>query len=226
MNEQHHKSGSKWSFDRWLLIVLLISQVMLTIWVIQTNRRAQQTSETNTTIPAQPGSIVYVTNITQHQSIKQPVQQNAPTGNRNPRKMISPNDIFAEMNRMFEESHARMMQMNRMFSFDEGWDALPMSPAMDMRETETTYEITLSIPDINPSNVELALEGRMLVITCYREINEKGGLSHKQFVSKLLLPGAAGDLHTAHTEFASGILRISIPKADNDETTTGALKLI
>ncbi len=133
----------------------------------------------------------------------------------------------------FEQLQQEMEQLfDRFRGYPPVASALPrlgfgnsLLPAIDMAETEDTVEITADIPGINAEDLDVSLNGDVLVIkgekSDERTENNKNyhmsersyGSFHRQ-ISLGFTP--ADDAIDGH--FADGVLKVTIPKPDEAKT--------
>lgn len=135
--------------------------------------------------------------------------------------------MFDQMDAMFESAINDLGRMDRMASIDDGWEALTVSPAMDMKEQENKYIVVFSLPGARAHDVAVTIAGRILtVITVIRRENGAGEQPAGTFQRAVQLPGPVGDLQLAQATLTNGILRVSIPKSGGAESDGKPLKLL
>lgn len=88
---------------------------------------------------------------------------------RSPRPAFAPRPFprwHADVQRMMDEAmeaHEAMLQdFGSFFSPGPEWAALPASPAVNMRELDDAYELTLAQPGLAPGDLDVRLDGRTL----------------------------------------------------------------
>ena len=123
--------------------------------------------------------------------------------------------IHKEVDRMMNNAFSMFDRMDSMMHFDEHWNRLHATPAMDMRETQNSYEIVMSLPGINESDIEIKLEGRILKVSGKVHTKAEGKSNYHKFETCIQLPGPVDANQIAKTNVENGILRISIPKMKN-----------
>jgi HSP20 family protein len=111
---------------------------------------------------------------------------------------------------------------------DEGVDRLfgrPMrvawAPAMDVREVEDRFEVTIDLPGLEPGDVSVTYEDGVLTIRGTRELSgeESGQTYHRiersygSFARSLRLPRTA-DGERIEASFDKGVLVVSVPKSE------------
>lgn len=104
-------------------------------------------------------------------------------------------------------------------------------PALDVRETEDRFEVTLDLPGLGPDAVNVTFEDGMLTITGKREFaNERKGetwhrieRSFGTFARSLRLPPTA-DTENIDATFDKGVLTVSVPKVEQAKPRTIEVK--
>lgn len=94
-------------------------------------------------------------------------------------------------------------------------------PALDVRETDDNFELTLDLPGIEPSAVSVNYEDGMLTVSGKRDFSEElqGETWHRiersfgTFARSVRLPRTA-DADKIEARFDKGVLTISVPKAE------------
>jgi HSP20 family protein len=94
-------------------------------------------------------------------------------------------------------------------------------PALDVRETDDNFELTLDLPGIDPKDVSVNYEDGMLTVSGKREFSEErqGETWHRiersfgTFARSVRLPRTA-DADKIEAGFDKGVLTISVPKAE------------
>ena len=100
-------------------------------------------------------------------------------------------------------------------------------PALDVRETEDRFEVTLDLPGMNPEAVGVTFEDGMLTVTGKRELanEEKGDTWHRiersygTFARSIRLPQTA-DSERIEATFDKGVLSIAVPKVEQAKPRT------
>ena len=129
----------------------------------------------------------------------------------------------AEMERMLAEANRAFADFDSVFDRDDMWAALPASPAMNMRELDNAYELTLALPDAKPDALDVRLNGRLLSISSHQDTRTPHTSSSQHFSSSLLLPGPVAPDAVLQVTNLNGRVCIRIPKPDT-ATTTAANK--
>lgn len=118
----------------------------------------------------------------------------------------------AEMERMLAETRHAFANFDPWFSGDAAWAALPPSPAMNMRELDDAYELSLALPDADPDHLDIRLDGRLISISSHQDHQTQHASSSQRFNSRLLLPGPVEPDASLQVTNDSGRIRIRIPK--------------
>ncbi len=121
-----------------------------------------------------------------------------------------------EMDAVFEKFHKRML--NEKF-FSQFESALPMTPAVDLKDTGESYEIKADIPGSDKEAIKVTTQDGLLKIEAKseksKEQKEKDFLKKERFVGSYLrvvsLPKDA-DASKLKSDYKNGVLVITIPK--------------
>lgn len=100
-------------------------------------------------------------------------------------------------------------------------------PALDVRETEERFEVTLDLPGMDPDAVGVTFEDGMLTVTGKRDLahEEKGETWHRiersygTFARSIRLPQTA-DPERIEATFDKGVLSVSVPKVEQAKPRT------
>jgi len=141
----------------------------------------------------------------------------------------------------FREIQGMRDQIDKMFGrslerfrgepgFDLSWLKKPYVPAADFESKEDHYLITLDVPGVDQSKLEVSIEGVLLQIKGKRDeiVAKKDGETlhtermHGQFLRAFTLPGGI-DPSQSKAEYKDGVLTITIPKGE--ETTDVSQKI-
>jgi HSP20 family protein len=137
-------------------------------------------------------------------------------------------DPWTEMHRMqeridavFEESWARIQAAT---GGAQPILAEPQQDAITLQEEENDYRITATFPGAREDDLDVSLDGRLLRISAQRQVQEEETVDagrvvrEEDFASSIqrafTLPGPV-DASQMHTQFANGVLTITIPKASS-----------
>ena len=121
--------------------------------------------------------------------------------------------LRSEVERVFDDFPFRLPDLQF------GSTAALAAPAVEMTETAKAYKITAELPGMDPDEVEVSLDGRVLRIAGEkkeeREEDERGfRVSERRygaFVRLVELPAAAED-DKIEAKFRNGVLTITVPK--------------
>jgi len=103
--------------------------------------------------------------------------------------------------------------MENSLAFDAGWNSLLASPTMDMREQGDHYVLDFSLPGMDASEIQVALEGRLLTVYTRVDEHAPNRSSVSRFERRILLPGPVEGAEAAQAVVTNGVLKIIIPKA-------------
>jgi HSP20 family protein len=100
-------------------------------------------------------------------------------------------------------------------------------PALDVRETDDRFDLSLDLPGIEPEEVSVSFEDGMLTISGKREFADenKGETWHRiergfgTFARSVRLPRTA-DPERIEATFDKGVLTVSVPKAEAAKART------
>ena len=119
-----------------------------------------------------------------------------------------------DMGRFFAQAMGEFERMERFINFDDGWPLLAPSPTMDMRQMADAYVVDFSLPGLDPSKINVSLEGRLLTVSGVtaartRQSSVQGG---QRFEQAVLLPGAVEADGEARAVMTNGVLRVIVPR--------------
>ena len=114
--------------------------------------------------------------------------------------------------RLFQDS------ISRLFSEPA---SRPLSPAVDIYETENDLVLKADLPDVDPKNVGIQLENGTLTLKGERKFeHEKNGKgfhrierSYGSFVRAFSLPDTV-DAENVKADYKNGVLTVTIPKKE------------
>lgn len=106
--------------------------------------------------------------------------------------------------------------------FDEGFSVdAGFVPAIDVRQDKDNVIVETNLPGIDPDKVDISIENDVLTVSGRTE--EKKEVKHEDYYRKEIREGSfsrsvilpmAVKAEAAEAEYAKGILKISIPKAE------------
>lgn len=117
-----------------------------------------------------------------------------------------------EMERMMAHAQRAFADFDPFFASDAAWAALPASPTMNMRELDDAYELALALPDADPDDFDVRLDGRLLSISSHQDTRTPQASSSQHFSSRLLLPGPVAPDALVQITNENNRIRIRIPK--------------
>jgi HSP20 family molecular chaperone IbpA len=120
--------------------------------------------------------------------------------------------MFDRMDSTFVNAFLNMRRSDPFTHFDDGWDRLGTSPAMDMREHDNKYVVLCYLPTVSPSNVSVLINGRMLTVASSARLWDGRTAQTSSFETRVQIPGPVGDLQQATASLSNGVLKIIIPK--------------
>jgi len=126
--------------------------------------------------------------------------------------------VQKRMNSLFESALARTN-----FETDEGLDS--WSPVCDVIETDREVRFCLELPGVEPSEIELRLEGDELVVEGERKMEaEQSGRhylrverSYGNFTRRFRVPSKVRHSDVS-ARFKDGVLTVSLPVADGRDS--------
>jgi HSP20 family protein len=94
-------------------------------------------------------------------------------------------------------------------------------PALDVREAEDRFEVTMDLPGLEPDDVTITFEDRILTIKGQREHSseDEGETYHRversygSFAQSVRMPVAANG-EQAEASFDKGVLTVTVPKVE------------
>ena len=100
-------------------------------------------------------------------------------------------------------------------------------PALDIRETEDRFEVTVDLPGMRSGDVEVTFEDGTLTIRGQREFTREEGegqyhrieRSYGSFARSVRLPRVA-DAERIEASFDNGVLTVLVPKRDEAKPRT------
>jgi HSP20 family protein len=104
-------------------------------------------------------------------------------------------------------------------------------PALDVRESEDRYEVTMDLPGLEPDAVSVTFEDGILTVSGKREFasEERGETYHRIERSYGTFARSVGLPHTTDAEkiqasFDKGVLTVSVPKVEAAKPRTIEVK--
>ena len=87
------------------------------------------------------------------------------------------------------DANRAFADFDSVFGSDAAFASLPASPAMNMRELDDAYELSLAMANADPKALDVQLDGRILTISSHQDSRDAHSASSQHFSSRLLLPG-------------------------------------
>ena len=94
-----------------------------------------------------------------------------------------------EMERMMAQANQAFANFDSVFGSDAAFAALPASPAMNLREMDDAYELSLALANADPGALDIRLDGRLLSVASHQDTRTPRSSSSQSFSSRVLLPG-------------------------------------
>jgi Molecular chaperone (small heat shock protein) len=128
-----------------------------------------------------------------------------------------------EMNRLFDETFRGVTP-----SSSVGADLVP---SMDVKETDTAFEVTAEVPGVDEKDVQVTFENGALTIRgekkAEREEKEEGYYlserSYGSFCRSIAFDDVDGDKIDAR--FAKGVLKITVPKLPAEKSKSKKIEI-
>ncbi len=118
----------------------------------------------------------------------------------------------AEMERMMLDANRAFADVDSFFGSDAAFASLPASPAMNMRELDDAYELSLAMANADPKSLDVQLDGRLLTISSHQDSRSSHSSSSQHFSSRLLLPGPVNTNTPVQITNENNRVRIRISK--------------
>lgn len=129
------------------------------------------------------------------------------------RTTLSPiGSLRRELDRFFDDAVARVAPITA------SW-----TPAVDIRETKDAWEFAVEIPGVDPAQVEVTAEARVLKIRGQKEIVRKEGDEDARWLSTERISGAFERSFrlpaqvredAIEARYVHGVLTVTVPKAE------------
>lgn len=141
----------------------------------------------------------------------------APFGHKDWSPMDEFNSMQEQMERMFDDSFNRF-RLSPFFNEEES--ASNILPQTDVEDLGDSYQVTMNLPGAEKGEIEVTVQNDTLNVSAKNRLSktDKQGKSFLRmerrlgsFQRSLLLPGPV-DEQNMKTEFANGVLTITLPK--------------
>ena len=119
-----------------------------------------------------------------------------------------------EMERMMMEANRAFADLDPFFGSDAAFASLPASPAMNMRELDDSYELSLAMANADPKSIDVRLDGRLLSVSSHQDTRSANAASSQSFNSRVLLPGPVDTQAPLQITNENNRILIRIPKPD------------
>ncbi len=126
-----------------------------------------------------------------------------------------------EMERMMAQANQAFAGFDSFFGPDPAWASLPASPAMNLRELDDAYELSLAMADPNPANLDVRLDGRLLSVSSHQDTRTPHASASQSFNSRVLLPGPVDPDASFQITNVNDRVCIRIPKPAATATASG-----
>lgn len=218
MTEELHNPPPAPTGERKLLRWVLVLQILILAWLAKNHfdgafgRRSHNPPAAATLTDTPP-------------SLEPSAQPNAPSSffppfaafhrSQPPPQFRHPADRMRdEMERMMLEANRAFADFDSVFGSDAAFAALPASPAMNMREMDDSYELSLALPDADPGSLDVRLNGRLLSVSSQQDTRSANSASSQSFSTRLLLPGPVDPNTPVQITNENHRILIRIPKPD------------
>jgi HSP20 family protein len=130
------------------------------------------------------------------------------------------------MNRLFEDATDRRARQES--NVRDDFERVDWTPAADIYETESGYQIAIDLPGVGRDAVEIDLDDNRLVIKGTRAVEESSRQRSERPVGKFLrsftVPGSV-DPNQIGAEFKDGVLNVRLPKRKEPRTQRVEIKI-
>ncbi len=135
-----------------------------------------------------------------------------------------PQDIAEDLERLMAGAVEQAARMQSAIHFNRGWERLPATPSLDMRDTAAGYLVTFNIPDVDREHLDVILDGRVLTVHASCGGIGSGGIV-RRYERRVLLPGSVDTAGNARAELTNDVLRVLVPRGVSDDGQTVVMRL-
>ncbi|HEY6806312.1 MAG TPA: Hsp20/alpha crystallin family protein [Pyrinomonadaceae bacterium] len=130
------------------------------------------------------------------------------------------------MNRLFEDATDRRARQES--NGRDDFERADWTPAADIYETESGYQIAIDLPGVGRDAVEIDLDDNRLTIKGTRAVEESSKQRSERPVGKFLrsftVPGSV-DQHRIGAEYKDGVLNVRLPKRKEQKSQRVEIKI-
>lgn len=102
-----------------------------------------------------------------------------------------------------------------MENIENVWEGIsPTSTSTDFKETENAYFMSIDLPGVNKSNLDIQVEGEHLFINATRKQGLSEKEENKQKISQTLLLPKMVDKEKVQAHCEDGVLYLALPKLE------------
>lgn len=102
-----------------------------------------------------------------------------------------------------------------MENIENVWEGIsPTSTSTDFKETENAYFMSIDLPGVNKSNLDIQVEGEHLFINATRKRGLSQKEENKQKISQTLLLPKMVDKEKVQAHCEDGVLYLALPKLE------------
>lgn len=202
MNSTKIKKGRRRWFDRILLLAVLLMQIAVLAQLRISSRQAD-------VISSSP-----LVDSRADAAAKSPATANGTNSASAAANVLRPHPLAEKMDILMTDAIKNVARLQSSVRFHRGWDALRVSPSLDMRHTKSGYLITLSLPGVNPDDLEVLLDGRVLTVMALCGPSDGTGQLCR-YERRVLLPGPVGAVEEAQAHLTNGVLSVHVPRGED-----------
>lgn len=128
-----------------------------------------------------------------------------------------PRQVMAQMQQLFHQMGMDDRPFDPAGTFDEGWNMLDISPAINMRPEKDRLVLTVTLPQTEKKDVRVVLNGDVLKISAERQSATASPdahsthQAHSHFSQQIRLPAIPAQPEAIDATFENNVLRVVIP---------------